>query len=132
MILIVDDDEAMASNCSLFLELQGFEVCIATSGAEALAKIRCESPQLLISDCDMPEMTGAELCDELQANPTTGKFPILLMSGGLRSTLPQGTSYDAYLRKPFLGENLLVEVRRLLAGIKSETTSSLQGRNATV
>jgi DNA-binding response OmpR family regulator len=114
MILIVDDDEAMAETCSMFLESQGFEVNIATSGAQALGIVRDESPELMISDCVMPGMSGLELSRELKADPVTAHMPILLMSGSMRGDVARNGTFDAFLRKPFLAENLLLEVRNLL------------------
>jgi two-component system chemotaxis response regulator CheY len=116
MILIVDDDVAMAETCSMFLELQGFEVNIATSGAEALSIINGLSHELLISDCAMPGMTGGELSEKLKADPSTAQLPILLMSASLRCDVAKSSSADGFLRKPFLAENLLHEVRKLLDG----------------
>ena len=116
MILIVDDDEALAETCSMFLESQGFEVSIASCGTQALDMIREESPELLISDCIMPGMSGTELSDELRASASTAQLPILLMSGSLRGDVTGNGNFDGFLRKPFLAENLLFEVRKLLAG----------------
>ena len=132
MILIVDDDEAMAGNCSMFLELQGFEVSIATSGAEALTKIRNSTPELIISDCEMPGMTGVELSETLRSNPSTAQLPILLMSGSLRGEVARTASFDGFLRKPFLAENLLIEVRKLLLGTSSTPLQVHQGLSATI
>ena len=114
MILIVDDDEAMAETCSMFLETQGFEVAIAASGAEALSRITGEAPELIISDCSMPGMTGVELSECVKADPATADLPIVLMSASLRRDAAPGQNYDAFLRKPFLAEKLLEEVKRLL------------------
>lgn len=116
MILIVDDDVGMTETCCMLLEAHGFDVTVAASGDEALVKIGGGAPQLVISDCAMPGMSGVELSEKLKADPTTAKLPVLLMSGSLRSDVAQGTSYDEFLRKPFLAENLLVVVRKLLAG----------------
>lgn len=116
MILIVDDDEAMADTCSMFLESQGFEVSIASCGAQALGIIRDESPELMISDCVMPGMSGLELSSKLKADPVTAHMPILLMSGSLRGDVARNGNFDAFLRKPFLAENLLLVVRNLLIG----------------
>lgn len=116
MIIIVDDDEAMADTCSMLLAAHGFEVSIASSGAEALSKIKGVPHELLISDCAMPGMSGLQLSEKLKEDPVTAALPVLLMSGSLRGDIADGTSYDAFLRKPFLAENLLVEVRKLLAG----------------
>ena len=114
MILIVDDDAGITETCSMMLEAHGFDVSVAASGAEALVKIDGAAPELVISDCEMPGMTGLELSKVLRADPTTAQLPILLMSGSLRCDVALGTSYDAFLRKPFLAENLLIEVRKLL------------------
>ena len=57
--------------------------------------------------------------EQLKADPTTAQLPILLMSGCLRTEVARSADFDAFLRKPFLAENLLIEVRKLLAGIKA-------------
>lgn len=121
MILIVDDDEAMAENCSMFLEAEGFHVCVAGSGAEALAMISQNLPQLVISDCSMPGMSGVELSKYLKDNPSTADLPIVLMSASLRCDAAPGSSYDAFLKKPFLAEKLLEEVQKLLPSTSPHT-----------
>ena len=123
MIIIVDDDVAMADTCSMLLEAHGFEVTIASSGAEALSRIKGAPHQLVISDCAMPEMSGLQLSEKIKEDPDTAAMPVLLMSGSLRGDIADGSSYDAFLRKPFLAENLLVEVRKLLAGEASSPTN---------
>jgi CheY-like chemotaxis protein len=55
-----------------------------------------------------------ELSQRLNAGPGGSSFPILLMSGSLQCQVAAGTSYDAFIKKPFLAENLLSEVRKLL------------------
>jgi two-component system chemotaxis response regulator CheY len=104
----------MAETCSMFLEAHGFDVSVAASGAEALARIQGKSHQLIISDCAVPGMSGVELSEKLRGDPSTATLPILLMSASLRCEIANSSSYDAFLRKPFLAENLLVEVRKLL------------------
>ena len=114
MILIADDDSDFAENCSMMLELHGYDVSVVADGTQALATISSNEPELLISDCSMPGMTGLELSLELKARPSTRLLPILLMSGSLKGKAAPGTSYDGFLRKPFLAEELLFEVRKLL------------------
>lgn len=114
MILIVDDDAAIAETCSMMLEAHGFNVNVAVSGAEALDRIKSASHELVISDCVMPGMSGIELSEKLRADPLTAQLPILLMSGSLRCEIAKGASYDAFLRKPFSAESLLEEVRKLV------------------
>ena len=116
MILIVDDDPNMAENCSMLLETYGYEVNIALSGEDALSQIEVRQPDLLISDCCMLELTGLALSQHLNAGPGGSPFPILLMSGSLQSQVARGTGYDAFLKKPFLAENLLSVVQKMLDG----------------
>lgn len=117
MILIVDDDVGMAEACSMLLESHGYEVSIAASGTEALSRIGAIACKLVISDCVMPGMSGLELTDRLKAHSATAHVPVLLMSGSLRRDVARSASSDAFLRKPFLAENLLAQVRKLLAGV---------------
>lgn len=119
MILIVDDDHELAENCSMLLESYGFEVDLAFDGKEALAKIGSRQPDLLISDCCMPEFTGLQLSQHLQSHSNGTRLPILLMSGSLQCEVAPGDSYDSFIRKPFLAENLLAQVRKLLGSTSS-------------
>lgn len=115
MILIADDDLDFAENCSMMLESHGYDVNVVSDGMEALKKIRESQPELLISDCSMPNMGGLELSAKVKARPGEGQFPVLLMSGSLKCQVAPGMSYDGFLRKPFLAEDLLLEVRKLIA-----------------
>lgn len=119
MILIVDDDLDLAENCAMMLESHGYEVSVVLSAAQALARIAEQAPALLISDCCMPGMGGLELSRQLKNRPAGMQFPILLMSGSLRCEVASGSSYDGFLRKPFLAEELSTEVRRLLPNCAS-------------
>jgi CheY-like chemotaxis protein len=114
MILIADDDSDFAETCSMMLESHGYDVSVVLSGSEALAKISDQQPDLLISDCCMPDIGGLQLSKQLKARPAGLHFPILLMSGSLQCRVAGGPGYDAFLRKPFLAEDLLLEVRKLL------------------
>jgi CheY-like chemotaxis protein len=115
MILIADDDLDFAENCSMMLEAHGYDVNVVSDGVEALKEIRQQQPELLISDCSMPNMGGLELSKEVRARPGEAQFPVLLMSSSPKSQVAPGISYDSFLRKPFLAEDLLLEVRKLIA-----------------
>ena len=114
MILIVDDDANFAEHCSMLLSGYGYEVQVADSGHQALDKIGFQFLDLLISDCSMPGMGGVELSRRVKARASTRMTPILLMSGARESDLGECCSYDAFMRKPFLAEELLHKVRTLV------------------
>lgn len=126
MILIVDDDSNLAENCCMMLEAYGYKVAVASCGKDALAKIAECPPELLISDCCMPGLTGVELSEQLRVVPSSSWFPILLMSGSLQCTAAPGKSYEAFIKKPFLAEHLLIQVRKLL----NDSAPSLHGNSA--
>ena len=98
----------------MLLEAHGFNVSVAATGAEALSRMRGTAPALVIADCAMPGMSGVELSETLKADPATSSVSVLLISGSLRCDVAKGNSYQSFLKKPFLAENLLVEVRKLL------------------
>jgi two-component system chemotaxis response regulator CheY len=114
MILIADDDSDFAENCSMMLESYGYDVSVALSSGEALARISEQQPDLLISDCCMADIDELHLTEQLNAGPVGLKFPVLLMSGSLRCQVAPGKTYDGFLRKPFLAEDLLLKVQKLL------------------
>ncbi len=80
-ILVVEDDVAVRSNVRRVLERHGFEILEARTGKEALAAVADSALaiDLVISDMVMPEMSGVELRERLQAVRAT--LPMLLMSG---------------------------------------------------
>lgn len=127
MILIVDDDANMAENCSMLLEGHGYAVRVALSGKEALSQIELQQPQLLISDCCMPDLSGLELSERLNSQPNGSPFPILLMSGSLECRVALSKSYDAFIKKPFLAENLLSQVKMLLSDRPSSSRERVPG-----
>lgn len=118
MILLADDDSDFAETCAMMLETLGYEVQVVQNAAQALAQIAVEAPDLLISDCCMPPgISGPQMSEQLRRAPVSRPFPILLMSGSLQCRVAPGTAYDGFLKKPFMAEDLLFQVRRLLPGI---------------
>ncbi len=116
MILIVDDDPAMAEICAMMLDSYGYQALTATSGCDALSHMHTHDVDLLIADCVMPDMGGLELSRRVKLGETVRAIPIVLMSGSLQSDVAVGNTYDVFLRKPFLAEHLLAQVERLLPG----------------
>ena len=65
-VLVVDDDPAMLRILARWLEKAGYEVATAGDGREALAAIEADCPNFLITDWEMPEMNGLELCRQVR------------------------------------------------------------------
>lgn len=114
-ILLVDDEEHILNAIQLNLELEGYIVTTAITGADALKKIKNTFFELIILDVMLPEMNGFDVCEEIRKTNTL--TPILFLSAkGTSAEKIQGLKLgaDDYLTKPFNLEELLLRINILL------------------
>lgn len=118
-ILIVDDDGILRDMCAEALLYAGYQVIVATEGAEALTYTHRFQPALVLMDIRMPVLDGLSACQHLKANPVTANIPILLVSAHAQFTDPRVTACaDGVLAKPFDIETLLTRVQELVVPAK--------------
>ena len=79
--LVVDDSMLIRYTVCRFLEGRGFAVESATNGAEALQILARKRPDLIVTDMQMPKMSGSELITALKANPETANIPVIIVAG---------------------------------------------------
>jgi CheY-like chemotaxis protein len=79
--LVVDDSMLIRFTVCRFLEERGFTVESASNGVEAMQLLARISPGLVVTDLDMPQMSGTELISALKANPETALIPIIVVAG---------------------------------------------------
>ena len=79
-VLVADDEIHMRRVVSMFLERAGYRVETAANGREALDAILKSPPDVLLTDISMPQMTGQQLCQELQKQMPERTFPIFVMT----------------------------------------------------
>jgi CheY-like chemotaxis protein len=79
--LVVDDSMLIRYTVCRFLEGRGFEVESATNGLEALTILERVHPDLIVTDMQMPKMSGSELITALKKNPETAGIPIIIVAG---------------------------------------------------
>jgi DNA-binding response OmpR family regulator len=117
-VFVVDDEPVIASTLAAILQMHGFSAKFFTSPLEALTAARAKSPDLLISDVEMPGFSGIDLAIQMRAQYPTCK--ILLFSGRpatsdlVDAARAQGHDFDLLL-KPILPTELLSEIRKRLA-----------------
>ena len=119
-ILVVDDEEYMRSLLSLALAHKGFFVTTAADATEALALFGGDSEaqthfDLLLTDFNMPGVTGLELVETLRSNGE--QLPCLVMSGspnGMLATEALARGCAGFIRKPFTGLALAELIRKTL------------------
>ena len=103
-ILIVDDEATVIRVLRRALEKAGYEVLTARNGLEALECLAKATPDVMVTDIEMPKMTGYELCRALKADPALDFLPVILLTAKASSEskiegLHEGA--DDYLTKPF-------------------------------
>jgi two-component system response regulator MprA len=113
-ILIVDDDPNICSVLRRGLRFEGYAVCIARDGLQALEVARTEPPDLVVLDVMLPGMDGIEVCRRLRRGTAA---PILMLTA--RDAVPDriaglDSGADDYLVKPFDFDELLARIRALL------------------
>ena len=117
-VLIVDDEPSIAKILRKQLEVAGFDVTVAVDGLEGLTKAREAHPDVIVLDVMLPKMNGHEVCRTLKQDADMKRIPILMLTAKAQrqdqeEALKHGA--EAYLTKPFQLEELLANVRSLLA-----------------
>jgi len=115
-ILVVDDERAVRESLRRALELEGYDVGLASDGSEALEKLEAEAqPDAVILDVLMPGTDGLEVSRTMRRSGS--RVPVLMLTaraevGDRVAGLDAGA--DDYLTKPFALEELLARLRALL------------------
>jgi len=79
--LVVDDSMLIRHTVCRFLEERGFSVESATNGQEALEILKRVRPDIIVTDMQMPKMSGGELITALKGQPATANIPIVIVAG---------------------------------------------------
>lgn len=113
-ILIVDDDVVCAETLQCFLGELGYEVAVARNGKEAFEALCDNDYRIVISDWEMPEMSGVELCRRIRQRQFSAYvYVILLTCHGGTENLVAGLNAgaDDFLTKPFMPDELCIRLR---------------------
>src|ERR1035441_809013 len=117
-ILIVEDSPTQAEKLKYILEENDFRVVTVCNGQQALEAMRARKPTLVITDINMPEMNGYELCRRIRADEQLGEVPVILLTAlsdpeDVFKGLECGA--DNFITKPYDENNLLARIQYLLA-----------------
>jgi len=134
-ILCVDDEEHIRKLVGTFFERRGYQVRLATDGAEGLTATQEELPDLVILDVNMPVMDGIELTRHLRESRRTANIPIIMLSAQksvdvVLEGYQQGA--DEYVAKPVEMSILAAKVERLLERAHPAATAETEHRAAYV
>lgn len=119
LILVVDDDEFQHRLLGQMLSEVPVDVAFASSGAEALAMLRTQRPDLILMDFHLLDTSGVEVTRRLKSTPLTAEIPVILITGNsTREVLLESHRAGAvdFMVKPFDRSRLLAGIARHLPG----------------
>ena len=120
-ILVVDDDPSVRESVAMTLMTAGYDVVAAEDGFRALSQLRKNLPDVLLSDLDMPGMSGFELLSVVRR-----RFPqistVAMSAGYVGGEVPFGVIADGFFAKGSQSQNLLATIQQLL--FTAQTRSS--------
>lgn len=128
-ILICDDDPIVHESLEIYLKNEGFSCVSAYDGEEALEKIKCSEPSLMVLDIMMPKLNGLEVCKEVRKN---SNLPIILLTAKgeeIDKILGLELGADDYIVKPFSPREVVARIKAVRRRV-SENVS--KGKSSTL
>ena len=116
-VLIADDEIHIIHVVAIKLRNNGYEVIAANNGAEAYDLACREQPDIVVTDYQMPFVTGIELIEKLRANEQTKNTPVILLTArsfAISEELQQSLGVEECLSKPFSPKELLKSIQDIL------------------
>ena len=118
LIMIVDDEAYVTTAVGQQLQRRGYEIIVAADGQEAMALAHQRPPHLIISDYQMPLLSGVEMAKQLLSDPATSAIPLIMLTARGHRLPPSEmlqTNIRCLLAKPFSIKELLVKVEEILS-----------------
>jgi len=114
---VVEDEPENRLLIGMILTTEGYHVIPAVDGADALARLASEPPDLILLDLMMPQMNGFEVLERLRADPTTAPVPVIVLTAlAQERDIARAVSSGAqgYVIKPFEPDELLKRIGQAL------------------
>ncbi|KKK71210.1 hypothetical protein LCGC14_2916210 [marine sediment metagenome] len=125
-IFVVDDEAHIRHIVSMKLANAGYDIVTAEDGEEALELCQSEKPDLIITDYQMPYVTGLEMCHKLRAQSETRDIPVLMLTARDFDIEPQemaAAGISDVLSKPFSPREVLKRVQELIGEPETEAVA---------
>jgi two-component system phosphate regulon response regulator PhoB len=124
LVMIVEDEQPLVTMLRYNLEKEGFGVCEASNGEEALVQIAERKPDVVLLDWMLPLVSGIEVCRQLRRSPKLRSLPIIMLTArGEEADKIRGlnSGADDYITKPFSPSELIARVRAVIRRSKPDT-----------
>jgi DNA-binding response OmpR family regulator len=117
-ILVIDDDTSIRESLKDLFSLEGFECELAESGKAGIYMFESKDPDLVVTDVQLPDMSGYQLCQTLRRQPIGSRVPLVMISGRFTESPDriQGLELgaDEYFHKPFDPVVFIARIKNLL------------------
>ncbi len=127
-VLIVEDEAAQREVLAYNLEAEGFRVTRAENGEEGLLCVDEDTPDVIVLDWMMPNLSGIEVCRRLKIKPDTRAIPIIMLSARseeVDKVRGLETGADDYVVKPYSVSELMARVRTQLRRVRPATVGQV-------
>ena len=117
LVLIVEDEAALVTMLRYNLEKEGFAVCEAGDGEEALVQIAERKPDVVLLDWMLPLVSGIEVCRQIRRSPSSRTLPVVMLTArGEEGDRVRGlnSGADDYVVKPFSPTELIARLRAVM------------------
>ena len=116
-VLVVDDEIHIVHVVAIKLRNNGFEIVTAANGAEAFELVSSEKPDIIVTDFQMPVMTGLELVEKIRQDEATKDIPVILLTArnfAIEDKQKEDLQISDCLSKPFSPKELLRSIQDIL------------------
>jgi len=120
-ILVMEDEDALATLLQYNLEKEGYDVAVASDGEEGMLQVEERTPDLILLDWMLPKLSGIEVCRRIRGRAETRNLPIIMLTArGEETDRVRGldTGADDYMTKPFSMTELTARIRAVLRRIR--------------
>ena len=128
VVLIVEDEAPLVMLLRYNLEKEGFQVCEAADGEEALVQIAERKPDVVLLDWMLPLVSGIEVCRRIRRSPETRALPVIMLTArGEESDRVRGldSGADDYVVKPFSTSELVARLRAVIRRAQPSTVEEV-------
>jgi two-component system OmpR family response regulator len=114
IVLLVEDEENLASLVTAYLEREGFGVVLVGSGSEALSALERETVRLVILDLTLPDMDGLEVCRQIRSRSSVPVVMLTARDDEVDRLAGLEVGADDYIGKPFSPKELVARMKAVL------------------
>ena len=128
LVLIVEDEAALVTMLRYNLEKEGFAVCEAGDGEEALVQIAERKPDVVLLDWMLPLVSGIEVCRQIRRSPASRSLPVVMLTArGEEGDRVRGlnSGADDYVVKPFSPTELIARLRAVMRRAQPATAEDV-------